>query len=179
EPGGGGRKRGAIRKGGAPGSARAVRPPPQRAGFGGGAPAIQVAPRERERAAADLGEPPEPETVPASAALLPLVSNVPPPELSDTARLVVKPDRNCKVPPPKLSVPELLPRLLSLDTASVPALIAHEVTVLVVLVSVQVLVPVFWNTPKPRYSALPPICETSKLALPLPPSARVSPPRCR
>src|SRR5262249_28400214 len=70
-----------------------------------------------------LVSPPVPEIVPASVALLPLVSNVPPPALSVTARLVVKPDRNCKAPPPKARPPELLPRLLSAETATVPALI--------------------------------------------------------
>jgi hypothetical protein len=84
-----------------------------------------------------------PEIVPPSVELLPLVSTVPPPALSVTARFEVKPDKNCRVPPPKERLPELLPRLLSLDTASVPALTAQEVTVVVVLVSVQVLVPVF------------------------------------
>ena len=67
-----------------------------------------------------------------------------------------------------------MPRLLSDDTASVPPLMAHEVTVLVVPVSVQVLVPVFWKMPKPWYCAVAPICETSKLAFVVPPSASVS-----
>src|SRR6516165_1488276 len=92
---------------------------------------------------------PVPEIVPPSVELLPLVSTVPPPALSVTARLVVKPDRNCKAPAPKLRVPELLPRLLSADTASVPALMAQDVTAEVVPVSVQVLAPVFWKLPKP------------------------------
>jgi hypothetical protein len=48
-----------------------------------------------------LVSPPAPEIGPPSVALLPLVSNAPPPELSVTARVVLKPDRNCKVPPPK------------------------------------------------------------------------------
>ncbi len=87
--------------------------------------------------------------VPASVASLPLVSKVPPPLLSVTVRLVVNPERNCNVPPLKERLPELLPRLLSLDTASVPALIAQDVTALVVPVSVQVLLPVFWKVPKP------------------------------
>jgi hypothetical protein len=60
--------------------------------------------------------------VPASIALLPLVSNVPPPALSVTARLLTKPDRNCSVPPPKVSPPAAAPRLASELTASVPLL---------------------------------------------------------
>jgi len=71
-----------------------------------------------------LLRPPVPESVPARVALLPLVSKVPPPEFSVTARLLVKPDRNCKVPLPKARLPELLPRLLSADAATVPALSA-------------------------------------------------------
>jgi hypothetical protein len=70
-----------------------------------------------------LVSPPVPLMVPASVALLPLVSNVPPPLLSATVRLMVKPERNCKAPPPKARPPALPPRLLSADTASVPVLI--------------------------------------------------------
>jgi hypothetical protein len=56
-------------------------------------------------------------------ALLPLVSNVPPPALSVTPRFEVKPARYCSVPPPKLSPPDVSPRLASVLTASVPPLI--------------------------------------------------------
>jgi hypothetical protein len=69
-----------------------------------------------------LVSPPLPTMLPDSVALLPLVSKVPPPALSVMSRLVVKPDRNCKAPPPKARPPVLLPRLPSLETASVPAL---------------------------------------------------------
>src|SRR5438552_120632 len=66
---------------------------------------------------------PLPLMTPARLALLPLVSNVPPPALSVTPRFEVKPARYCSVPPPKLSPPDVLPRLASVLTASVPALI--------------------------------------------------------
>ena len=48
------------------------------------------------------------------------------------------------------------------------------VTVALLPVRVQVLLPVFWKMPKPWYCAARPICETSKLAAPLPPSRNVS-----
>jgi hypothetical protein len=70
-----------------------------------------------------LVRPPAPPIAPASVALLPLVSNVPPPAFSVTVRLVVKPVRNCSVPPPKARPPDAAPRLLSAVTASVPPLI--------------------------------------------------------
>ena len=86
---------------------------------------------------------------PASVATLPLVSNVPPPALSVTARFELKPARYCSVPPLKLSPPAAAPRLPSDEIASVPPLIAQGVTAAVVPVKVQVLVPVFWKMPKP------------------------------
>ena len=48
------------------------------------------------------------------------------------------------------------------------------VTVALLPVKVQVLLPVFWKMPKPWYCAARPIVETSKLAAPLPPSRSVS-----
>jgi hypothetical protein len=53
-----------------------------------------------------------------------LVSMVPPPALSVIARVLdrSKVAPNCNVPPPKLSPRVAAPRLLSADTASVPAL---------------------------------------------------------
>jgi hypothetical protein len=61
--------------------------------------------------------------VPDRVELLPLVLNVPPPALSVTARFEVKLASKRSVPPPKLSPPDVLPRLASALTASVPALI--------------------------------------------------------
>src|SRR5215471_5524693 len=58
--------------------------------------------------------------VPASVALLPLVSKAPPPALSVTARLVVNPERNCSVPPPKARPPAAPPRFALAATASTP-----------------------------------------------------------
>jgi hypothetical protein len=69
-----------------------------------------------------LVRPPAPEMVPASVALLPLVSKVPPPALSVTARLVVNPERYRSVPPPKARPPEAAPRFASAATASAPPL---------------------------------------------------------
>ena len=69
-----------------------------------------------------LVRPPGPLMLPVSNGPLPLVSKVPPPEFSVTARLLMKPDRNCKAPPPNARLPELSPRLLSADTANVPPL---------------------------------------------------------
>jgi hypothetical protein len=94
--------------------------------------------------------PPAPEMPPASVALLPFVSNVPPPLFSVTARLVVKPDRNCKVPPAKARPPELLPRLPSLDTASVPALIVVPPRYVLLADSVSVPAPIFVSPPVPE-----------------------------
>src|SRR5262249_1901976 len=69
----------------------------------GGAPLCIVGGEDR-RARAVLPVPilvrlPAPPIVPPNVALLPLVSKVPPPEFSVTARLLMKPDRNCKAPP--------------------------------------------------------------------------------
>src|SRR5438132_2940906 len=89
--------------------------------------------------------------LPASVPLLPLVSKVPPPALSVTARLVVKPERNCKAPPPKARPPALLPRLPSLETASVPALTIVPPVYVFAPVSVSVPVPTFT-----REARLPP-----------------------
>ena len=61
--------------------------------------------------------------VPPNVAVLPLVLNVPPLELSVTSRFKVKPASKRSVPPPKVSSTEAAPRLASLLTASVPALI--------------------------------------------------------
>src|SRR5262245_7891751 len=97
-----------------------------------------------------LVSPPVPAIVPASVALLPLVSNVPPPELSVTARLVVKPERNCKAPPPKARPPALLPRLLSAETATVPALIVVPPEHVLVPDSVIVPVPILAGPPVPE-----------------------------
>jgi hypothetical protein len=57
---------------------------------------------------------------------------------------------------------------------SEPPLTAQLMVDVLVPVSVQVLLPVLTNTPKPWYCALAPISETSKLALPLPPRRSVS-----
>jgi len=70
-----------------------------------------------------LVRPPTPRIVPDKVELLPLVLNVPPPALSVTPRFEVKPASKRSVPPPKMSPPEAAPRLASLLTASVPALI--------------------------------------------------------
>ena len=86
---------------------------------------------------------PLPPIAPESVALLPSVSKVPPPVLSVIVRALVNPDKNCSVPPPNVSPPEAAPRLASAETASVPWLIVHGVTAVVVPVKVQVLVPVF------------------------------------
>ena len=93
---------------------------------------------------------PLPLITPAMLTLLPLVSNVPPPALSVTPRFEVKPARYCSVPPPKLSPPDVLPRLASVLTASVPALIV--VPPLYVLVAVRVVVPapICTNEPAPE-----------------------------
>src|SRR3981081_3656179 len=120
-----------------------------------------------------LVNPPAPLIAPGSVALLPLVSIVPPPALRVTARLVVRPARNCSAPPLKVSAPEGAPRLASLDTDSVPALRVHGVAAFVVPVNVQGLARVFSKFWKPRYCALPPICDTSKLPLVVPPRASV------
>ena len=81
---------------------------------------------------------------------MPLVSTVPPPALSVTARFEVKPDRNCKVPPPNERVPELLPRLLSADTASVPALIVVPPEYVFAPDSVRVAAPALVMDPVPE-----------------------------
>jgi len=60
--------------------------------------------------------------VPPNVASLPLVLNVPP-ALSVTPRFEVKSASKRSVPPPKVSPPDVLPRLASALTASVPALI--------------------------------------------------------
>ena len=83
---------------------------------------------------------------------------------------------------PTVPVPASVPLLFTVMgelasvpfTASMPALIAQGSAAAFVPVSVQVLLPVFANSPKPRYCAPAPICETSKLALLVPPSASVS-----
>ena len=69
-----------------------------------------------------LVRPPGPLMLPVSNGPLPFVSKVPPPALSVMARLLKKLPLNCSVPPLKLMPPLALPRLLSADTASVPAL---------------------------------------------------------
>src|SRR5262249_53391077 len=93
-----------------------------------------------------------------------------------------------KVPPlmivvaPTVPVPASVPPLLTVMvelaiepfTISMPALTVQGIAAELVPVSVQVLAPVFWNAPKPWYCALDPICETSKLAFVVPPSASVS-----
>jgi len=71
-----------------------------------------------------LPKPPTPLIAPASVSALPWVSKMPV-AFNVTARLVVKLDRNCKVPvPAKTMPPAAAPRLLSAPTASVPAAIA-------------------------------------------------------
>ena len=65
---------------------------------------------------------PAPLMMPASVASNPLVSTVPPPAPSVTARADVKPAPYCSVPPFNVSPPDVAPRLTSLDTLSVPAL---------------------------------------------------------
>src|SRR5437588_378799 len=87
------------------------------------APEYELLPNSVSAPPPTLERPPGPPIVPDSVVLLPLVSNVPPPELSVTARLVEKLPLNCNVPPPNVSPPEAAPRLASLLTASVPALI--------------------------------------------------------
>src|SRR5262249_58708982 len=96
------------------------RPPPG----GGGPPKWVLAPANTSVPSPILVRPPLPPMAPASVALLPLVSKVPPPALSVTARLVVKPDRNCSVPPPKARPLAAAPRLASAATASTPPLLA-------------------------------------------------------
>src|SRR5262249_39022504 len=93
--------------------------------------------------------PPPPPIVHPSAALLPLVSTAPPPALSVVLRFEVKPARNCSVPPPKLSPPEVAPKLASAVTASVPVLIAVPPVYVLVPVSVSVPAPVFLRPPTP------------------------------
>ena len=97
-----------------------------------------------------LVSPPLPPMVPASVASLPLVSKVPPPALRVMARLMVKPARNCNVPPSKLSPPAALPRLLSAATASVPALIAVPPEYVFAPDSVRVAAPVLLMDPVPE-----------------------------
>ncbi len=87
------------------------------------APAYVPTPESVSVPAPVLVSPPMPESVPPSVALLPLVSKLPPPDFSVTARFEAKPARYCKVPPPKTRSPVPAPRLLSAATASVPALI--------------------------------------------------------
>src|SRR5262245_47244361 len=112
---------------------------------------------------------------PASVALLPLVSNVPPPALSVTARLVVKPDRNCKAPPPKARPPELLPRLLSAETATVPALIVVPPEYVLVPDRVIVPLPILVRPPAPEITPekvvlvlLPPAVSVAEPSVTLP-----------
>ena len=79
----------------------------------------------------------------------PLVSIVPPPAFNVIGRnRFPAAPTSCSVPPLKVSVSPAVPRLLSLEIASVPWLIVHGVAWPGVPVSVQVPVPVFWNTPK-------------------------------
>ena len=104
----------------------------------------------------------------------PLLSTVPPPALSVTARAVVTFAVACNVPPFKVSPPAAPPRLASDEIASVPDVIVHGVVAAVVLLSVQVLAPVFSNAAKFRYCAATPISAVSNVALALPPSRRTS-----
>jgi hypothetical protein len=99
-----------------------------------------------------------PETAPPSVASLPLVSTVPPPALSVTARFEVKPDRNCKVPPPKMRPPALLPRLLSADTASVPAVMVVGPLYVFAALSTKVPAPIFSIGRGPLSSEITPAC---------------------
>ena len=110
-----------------------------------------------------LVSPPMPESVPPSVELLPLVSKVPPPKLSVTARFEVKPARYCKVPPPSVRVPEPLPRLLSADTASVPPLIVVPPKYVLAPDSVSVPAPILVRPPMPNI-----VPENAVLVLSLP-----------
>ena len=121
------------------------------------APEYVLSPDSLSVPAPILVSPPLPEIVPARIAKLPLVSTVPPAEFSVTSRLEKKPERYSSVPPLKLRPPRSLPRLSSADTARVPPSMAQGVTAVVLRVSAQVLVPVFWKTPKPRYWSFDPI----------------------
>lgn len=72
---------------------------------------------------------------------------------------------------PEATVNGALPRLPA--TLRVPAATVQPAVSVFVPVSVQVLVPVFSWAEKPRYCAVGPSCEASKLALLVPPSASV------
>ena len=107
-----------------------------------------------------LVSPPVPPIAEASVTLLPLVSRVPPllpsaascPEMS-----VVVPVAHCRPPPFSVIWPraEVAGRVKLIR----PPLIVQAPEAVAVLLSVQVLVPVFWKAPKPWYWPLPPICD--------------------
>ena len=68
---------------------------------------------------------------------------VPPPAFSVRVRLLVKPARNCSVPPLKVRPLLVAPRLVSEEIGSVPWLMVQGVTAAVVPVSVQAESPTF------------------------------------
>jgi hypothetical protein len=73
------------------------------------------------------------------------------------------------VPPLNVSPPDGSPRLLSLEICRIPFVNVHGVTAVVVLVSVQVLVPVFSTRLKFWCCAVLPINDTSSETFALPP----------
>ena len=79
------------------------------------------------------------------------------------------------VPPSRVSRPAASPRLASDEMASVPERICQGVSAVVAPVSVQVLVPSFWNPAKLRYCPAGPISAVLKLASVLPARPSVSP----
>jgi hypothetical protein len=117
---------------------------------------------------------PGPEIVPPSVASLRFVSIVPTP-FKVIARLLVNvesnPDAICKVPKLKARPPELLPRLLSVDTASVPPLIAVPPEYVLLPDKVSVPSPILARAPGPA------IVPASVASLPL--VSTVPPPAVR
>src|SRR5262249_22803770 len=96
-----------------------------------------------------LMTPPVPPIVPANVALVLLASDAPPPALSVELRIEAKPARNCSVPQPKVSPLEAAPKLASVVTASVPALIAVPPVYVLTPLSVSVPPPVLISPPVP------------------------------
>src|SRR5262249_18918781 len=138
------------------------------------APVYVLAPLSVALPASLFVGPPTPPIVPPSVALLPLVSNVPPPALRVVPRFKPKPARNWSVPPPNASPLLAAPKLASVVTASVPALIAVP--------PVYVLTPLSVNVPAPLLVTppMPPIVPPSVALLPLvskapPPALSVAP----
>src|SRR5262249_5396258 len=122
---------------------------PQRTDIDIGCARIRAGTAQCQRPGATLWRPPTPPIVPPSVSLLPLVSTVPPPALSVVPRFEVNPERNCSVPPLKASPPEAAPKLASVVTASVPALIAVPPVYVLTPLSVSVPAPLLVTPPMP------------------------------